>query len=87
MSISRKDISINLCRKVDYFLLERENEWVKSALSGCQECIMYYGTNLRRRYNRHFEGFELGRDWYSIEATNHDVKLNTINRWRFNISL
>ena len=40
MSNNRKEVLINLCRKVGYFLLERENGRLQSPLSGCQECIM-----------------------------------------------
>ena len=40
MSNNRKEVLINLCRKISYFLLERENERVQSPLSGCQECSM-----------------------------------------------
>ena len=39
MSNNRKEVLINLCRKVCYFLLERENGQLQSPLSGCQECI------------------------------------------------
>ena len=28
MSYKRKEVLINLCHKVGYFLLERENEWM-----------------------------------------------------------
>ena len=40
MSNNRKEVLINLCRKVGYFLLEREKGRVQSPLSGCQECII-----------------------------------------------
>ena len=40
MSNSRKEVLINLCRKVGYFLLERKKGRVQSPLSGCQEFIM-----------------------------------------------
>ena len=40
MSNNRKEVLINLCRKVGYFLLEQEKVRVQSPLSGCQECIM-----------------------------------------------
>ena len=63
---------INLCRAVGYFLLEQENEHVQSAL--CCECIMYYGSNLRRRYSRYLERFGWDRGRYSIKAINHDSK-------------
>ena len=40
MSNNRKEVLINLCRKVGYFLLEREKDRMQSPLSVCQECII-----------------------------------------------
>ena len=40
MSNKRKEVLINFCQKVGYFLLEREDGRLQSPLSGCQECIM-----------------------------------------------
>ena len=39
MSNNRKEVLINFCRKVGYFLPERDNGRLQSPLSGCQECI------------------------------------------------
>ena len=40
MRNNRKEVLIKLCRKVGYFLLEREDGRLQSPLSFCQECIM-----------------------------------------------
>ena len=68
MSNNRKEVLINLCRKVGYFVLEREKNWVQSPLSICQECIIvqiHSGDIVNTL--RDLSGT---RGWCSVEATN-----------------
>ena len=70
MSNNRKEVLINLCRKVGYFLLERENGRPQSTLSGCQECItiqIYSGDTVNAL--RDLSGTEGGTHYRDVNVS------------------
>ena len=55
MSNNRKEVLINLRRKVGYLFLERENKRVQSSLRD-RLSRMFYDSNLLRRHSERLEG-------------------------------